>query len=80
MSLVKLGGSMRYLDMGPGAPVALTRYTVGGRSVHAADAASGISKGTVRDMRPHSKRDNSNTSGKSAPFTIKRNRNLAGPS
>lgn len=70
MSLQKLGGSLRYLDLGPGAPRAPTNYTLGGRSVHAADAASGISKGTVKDMRPHTK--NSNTSGKSQPFVIKR--------
>lgn len=72
MSLTKLGGSMRYQDMGPGAPKGANHYTVGGRSVHSLDASSGLSKGTVRDMRPHSKRDNGNTSGKSAPFTIKR--------
>jgi hypothetical protein len=72
MSLRKLGGSGRYEDMGPGSPGGVTRYSVGGRSVHAADVSSGLSKGTVRDMRPHSKRDNSNTSGRSQPFVIKR--------
>jgi hypothetical protein len=72
MSFQKQGGSMRYEWLGPEHPIGATRYTVGGRSVHASDAASGITKGTVRDMRPHSKRDNMNTSGKSAPFTIKR--------
>lgn len=72
MSLTKLGGSMRYLDMGPGVPHSVVSYTVGGRSVHSTDASSGLSKGTVRDMRPHSKRDNMNSSGKSQPFVIKR--------
>lgn len=67
---MKLGGSMRYLPMGPHSPKAMVGYTVGGRSVHSADASSGLSKGTVRDMRPHQK--NSNTSGKAQPFVIKR--------
>ena len=74
MSLNKLGGSMRYEDMGPGQPVGSARYTVGGRSVHAADASSGISKGTVRDTRVHNRQPGAY---KSAPFVIKRNRNLA---
>ena len=70
--LRKLGGSNRYEDMGPGAPVTRLSYSVGGRSVHANDASSGLSKNTIRDMRPHSKRDNMNTSGKAKPFVIRR--------
>ena len=76
MSLQKLGGSNRYLDLGPGSPGTVTHYTLGGRSVHAADASSGISKGTVRDTRQHQKRG-PGEAYKSAPFTINRNRNLA---
>ena len=76
MSERKLGGSMRYESMGPGAPHLMTRYVIGGRPVHAADASSGLSKGTVKDMRPHTKRQPGEVY-KSAPFTIKRNRNLA---
>jgi len=72
VSFQKLGGSLRYLDLGPGEPRAMKSYTLGGRSVHAPDASSSLSKGTVRDMRPHSKRDNTNSSGKSQPFVIKK--------
>lgn len=72
MSFQKQGGSLRYEWLGPETPSPVTRYTLGGRSVHAADASSGISKGTVRDMRPHSKRDNMNTSGKAQPFVIRK--------
>lgn len=70
MSLRKLGGSCRYADMGPGAPGGVVSYTVGGRSVHANDASSGLSKGTVAAMRPH--RKSGNHSGKAQPFVIKR--------
>ena len=55
MSFQKQGGSMRYDWLGPEQPISATRYTVGGRSVHATDAASGISKGTAKDTRRHVK-------------------------
>ena len=63
----KLGGSLQYEDLGPGVPRAATSYTVGGRSVHAYDASSGLSPGTITATRQRRV-----TGHRSAPFTIKR--------
>ena len=76
MAFQKRGGSMNYDWQGPETPTAITRYTVGGRSVHDAAVSSGLSAGTVRDTRQHSKRSQPGEVYKAAPFVINRNKKL----
>ena len=64
MSLQKLGGSLRYRDLGPGEPGSVFSASIGGRSVHAPDASSGLTIGSLKAIRPAVK-------GQRVPLTIK---------
>lgn len=66
MSLQKLGGSGRYLDLGPDSPHKTPGGVIGGRSVFMADSTTGIS-GSVLSMSRQTKKGD----GPQA-FTIKK--------